>query len=62
MQDQLVTRLGLPDLARLVIGGFGNVDGTARAELGGVDLDATLDDSSTLRPTHMDGYCPKAIT
>jgi hypothetical protein len=43
LQDQLVTRLGLPDLARLVIGGFGNVDGTARAELGGVDLDATLE-------------------
>ena len=43
LQDQLVTRLGLPDLARLVIGGFGGVDGTARAELGGVDLDATLE-------------------
>lgn len=43
LQDQLVTRLGLPDLARLVIGGFGNIDGTARAELGGVDLDATLE-------------------
>jgi hypothetical protein len=42
LQDQLITRLGLPDLARLVIGGFGDVDGTARAELGGVDLDATL--------------------
>jgi hypothetical protein len=43
LQDQLISRLGLPDLARLVIGGFGNVDGTARAELGGVDLDATLE-------------------
>jgi hypothetical protein len=43
LQDQLITRLGLPDLARLVIGGFGSVDGTARAELGGVDLDATLE-------------------
>jgi hypothetical protein len=43
LQDQLVTRLGLPDLARLVIGGFGNVDGTARAELSGVDFDATLE-------------------
>jgi hypothetical protein len=43
LQDQLVTRLGLPDLARLVIGGFGNVDGTARAERNGVDLDATLE-------------------
>jgi hypothetical protein len=42
LQDQLITRLGLPDLARLVIGGFGDVDGSARAELGGVDLDATL--------------------
>jgi hypothetical protein len=43
LQDQLITRLGLPDLARLVIGGFGAVAGTARAELGGVDLDATLE-------------------
>jgi hypothetical protein len=43
LQDQLIARLGLPDLARLVIGGFGSVDGTARAELGGVDLDATLE-------------------
>ncbi len=43
LQDQLITRLGLPGLARLVIGGFGSVDGTARAELGGVDLDATLE-------------------
>jgi hypothetical protein len=42
LQDQLVTRLGLPDLARLVLGGFGDVDGSARAERGGVDLDATL--------------------
>jgi antitoxin (DNA-binding transcriptional repressor) of toxin-antitoxin stability system len=42
LQDQLVTRLHLPDLARLVLGGFGDVDGTARAERGGVDLDATL--------------------
>ncbi len=43
LQDQLITRLGLPDLARLVIGGFGGIGGTARAELGGVDLDATLE-------------------
>jgi hypothetical protein len=42
LHDQLITRLGLPDLARLVIGGFGDIDGWARAELGGVDLDATL--------------------
>ncbi|MCW2992743.1 MAG: hypothetical protein JWQ18_238, partial [Conexibacter sp.] len=42
LQDQLVTRLHLPDLARLVLGGFGDVDGTARAERGGADLDATL--------------------
>jgi antitoxin (DNA-binding transcriptional repressor) of toxin-antitoxin stability system len=42
LQDQLVRRLGLPELARLVLAGFGDVDGTARAERGGVDLDATL--------------------
>ncbi|MCU1675427.1 MAG: hypothetical protein JWM93_185 [Frankiales bacterium] len=42
LQDQLVQRLGLPDLARLVLGGFGDVDGAVRAERGGVDLDATL--------------------
>jgi hypothetical protein len=42
LQDQLVTRLHLPGLARLVLGGFGDVDATARAEQGGVDLDATL--------------------
>jgi antitoxin (DNA-binding transcriptional repressor) of toxin-antitoxin stability system len=42
LQDQLVARLHLPGLARLVLGGFGDVDGTARAERGGVDLDATL--------------------
>jgi hypothetical protein len=42
LQDQLVTRLHLPGLARLVLGDFGDVDATARAERGGVDLDATL--------------------
>jgi hypothetical protein len=42
LQDQLVRRLGLPELSRLVLGGFGDVDGTARAERGGVDFDATL--------------------
>lgn len=42
LQDQLIARLHLPDLARLVLGGFGDVDGALRAERGGVDLDATL--------------------
>jgi hypothetical protein len=42
LQDELVRRLQLPDLARLVLGGFGDVDGAARAERGGVDHDATL--------------------
>jgi hypothetical protein len=42
LQDELVRRLHLPDLARLVLGGFGDLDGAARAERGGVDLDATL--------------------
>jgi hypothetical protein len=42
IQDQLVTRLGLPGLARLVLGDFGDLDGSATAALGGVDLDAAL--------------------
>ncbi|HWI74978.1 MAG TPA: hypothetical protein VNT55_23650, partial [Baekduia sp.] len=42
LQDQLIRRLGLPDLARIVLGGFGDIDGGVRAERGGVDLDATL--------------------
>jgi hypothetical protein len=42
LQDELIRRLKLPELARLVLGGFGDVDGAARAERGGVDLDATL--------------------
>jgi hypothetical protein len=42
LQDELIRRLGLPGLARLVLGGFGDVDGGVRAERGGVDLDATL--------------------
>jgi hypothetical protein len=42
IQDQLVTRLGLPGLARLVLGGFGDLDGSATAAPGGVDLDAAL--------------------
>jgi hypothetical protein len=42
IQDQLVQRLGLPGLARLVLGGIGDLDGSARAELSGVDVDATL--------------------
>jgi antitoxin (DNA-binding transcriptional repressor) of toxin-antitoxin stability system len=42
LQDELVRRLGLPDLSRLVLNGFGDVDAGVRAERGGVDLDATL--------------------
>jgi hypothetical protein len=42
VQDELIRRLGLPQLARLIIGGFGDVDGSARAELDGVDLEVTL--------------------
>jgi hypothetical protein len=42
VQDELIRRLGLPQLARLVIGGFGDVDGSARAERSGLDVDLTL--------------------
>jgi hypothetical protein len=42
VQDFIVTRLGLPDLARLVLGGFGDLDVAARADLRGVDVEATL--------------------
>jgi hypothetical protein len=42
IQDLIVRRLGLPGLARLVLGGIGDLDGSARAELSGVDLDAML--------------------
>ena len=42
VQDYLVQRLGLPALARLVLGGFGDLDGWARSELDATDLEATL--------------------
>jgi hypothetical protein len=42
LQDELVTRLKLPELSRLLLGGFGDIDGSARAQRSGVDLDATL--------------------
>jgi hypothetical protein len=42
VQDEIVRRFGLPDLARLVLDGFGDVDGGLRVERGGADLDATL--------------------
>jgi hypothetical protein len=42
IQDQLVQRLGLPGLARLVLGGFGDLDGSATSSLAGTDIDATL--------------------
>jgi hypothetical protein len=42
VQDEIVRRFNLPGLARLVLGGFGDLDASARAERTGVDLDATL--------------------
>lgn len=42
VQDELVRRFQLPALARLVLDGFGDVDGGLRVERGGADLDATL--------------------
>jgi hypothetical protein len=42
VQDLIVQRLGLPGLARLVLGGFGDLDVFGRAELRGVDIEATL--------------------
>ena len=42
LQDELIARLHLPALSRLVLGGFGDVDGGLRVERGGADLDATL--------------------
>jgi hypothetical protein len=42
IQDLIVQRLGLPGLARLVLGGVGDLDVAARAELRGVDVEATL--------------------
>jgi hypothetical protein len=42
VQDLLVTRFGLPGLARLVLGGVGDFDASAQAGLSGVDVSATL--------------------
>lgn len=42
VQDELIRRFDLPELSRLVLGGFGDVDGGLRVERGGADLDATL--------------------
>jgi antitoxin (DNA-binding transcriptional repressor) of toxin-antitoxin stability system len=42
VQDEIVRRFNLPALARLVLDGFGDVDGGLRVERGGADLDATL--------------------
>ena len=42
IQDQLVQRLGLPGLARLILGGFGDLDGSATSTLASTDIDATL--------------------
>ncbi len=42
VQDEVVRRFGLPELSRLILNGFGDVDGGLRVERGGADLDATL--------------------
>jgi hypothetical protein len=42
IQDLIVTRFGLPGLARLVLGGVGDLDASAQAGLSGVDVSATL--------------------
>jgi hypothetical protein len=42
VQDELIRRFQLPGLARLVLGGFGDLDASARAQRTGLDLDATL--------------------
>jgi hypothetical protein len=42
IQDQLVQRLGLPGLARLVLGGFGDLDGSATSTPVSTDVDATM--------------------
>jgi hypothetical protein len=42
VQDLIIAQLRLPPLARLVLGGFGDFQGSARAEVSGLDVDATL--------------------
>jgi hypothetical protein len=42
VQDELIRRFDLPGLARLVLGGFGDLDATGRAQRTGVDVDAVL--------------------
>ncbi|WP_272474805.1 hypothetical protein [Baekduia alba] len=42
VQDEVIRRFDLPGLARLVLGGFGDLDATAEASRAGTDLDATL--------------------
>jgi hypothetical protein len=42
VQDEIVRRFQLPGLARLVLGGFGDLDGSARAERTGLDVDVKL--------------------
>jgi hypothetical protein len=42
IQDQLVQQLGLPGLARLVLGGFGDLDGSATSTPVSTDVDATM--------------------
>jgi hypothetical protein len=42
IQDLIIRQLGLPGLARLILGGVGDLDVAARAELRGVDAEATL--------------------
>jgi hypothetical protein len=42
IQDTIIRRLGLPDLARLVLNAIGDLDGSAQSSVNGVDLDAKL--------------------
>jgi hypothetical protein len=42
VQDELIRRFDLPALSRIVLGGFGDLDASARAERTGLDLTAAL--------------------
>jgi hypothetical protein len=42
VQDELIRRFNLPALSRLLLGGFGDLNASGRAQRSGVDLDATL--------------------
>jgi hypothetical protein len=42
VQDEIIRRFNLPSLASIVLGGFGDLDASARAERTGLDLTASL--------------------